>query len=311
MNEGKYQCRLVSRQFRVSDWDDFEINNIIYSARIPLEDANCLIVLYDPSEELLKFNGPKLWFTIEPSWHHHFRHDPVGKKLVRQLRPDEHIFYNNQVAEYRIPHPTFRSPMSTPRNPNPKLAAVACVNNYGGKGWFFKRHIWLRNRMILQPNVELFGDPNSWQRFRAFPKIWKKGAPRNFCNKKSPGKDMFDEEYIYFLSKYKVAVCLENCSEPNYFTEKIVNAVRAGCIPIYHAHSSVRKSFLTSAKWVDPCDFGFSPQRTISHALNENQEEYRQKNDKWLKSPILETTDDRTIIPRLHKIMEMKIKNKI
>jgi hypothetical protein len=42
------------------------IDDILYSPRVPLDKADALLALYDPSEELLVFDGPKLWFTIEP-----------------------------------------------------------------------------------------------------------------------------------------------------------------------------------------------------------------------------------------------------
>src|SRR5690348_10688271 len=119
-----FKCRIVSEQFRASEWSDFDIDGILYSPRLPLENADALIVLYDPSEELLKFKGPKLWFTIEPSWHHHFHRHPVGKKLVRVLGNSEHIFYGNNDPAYRVLHPTYRSQLTTPRVPVSKPAVV-------------------------------------------------------------------------------------------------------------------------------------------------------------------------------------------
>jgi hypothetical protein len=104
-------------------------------------------------------------------------------------------------------------------------------------------------------------------------------------------------------------VCLENSAEPHYFTEKFVNAARAGCIPVYHAHPTVRNEFLCDAKWVDPADFGFSPRRTIEYALAQDQSEFRRANDKWLKSGVLDETDDRNVLPMLHRIIRSKIEN--
>ncbi len=121
-----------------------------------------------------------------------------------------------------------------------------------------------------------------------------------------------DEEHVRFLSNYKVAVCLENCVEANYFTEKFVNATRAGCIPVYHAHPTVKERFLADARWVDPVDFDFSPRRTIEHALAQDQSEFRRVNDAWLMSGVLEKTDDRSYFQKLHDIMKWKLgKNSI
>jgi len=306
----KCRCRIVSKQFRASEWDDFTIEDIFYSPRLPLENADALIALYDPSEELLTFKGPKLWFTIEPSWHHHFHRHPVGKELMRVLDNSEHVFYGNHVPQYRVPHPTYHGPMTMPRVPVSKPAAVACVSNFGGRFWFLKRHIRLRNQMILCPLVELFGKPESWARFRHFPQLWIQRPPSNFQGRASPGRDHIDEEHALFLSGYKVAVCLENCVEPNYFTEKFVNAARAGCIPVYHAHPSVRQRFLANARWIDPVDFGFSPQRTIEYALAQDQVLFRNINDAWLASGVLMDTDDRKVFPMLHQILKSKNQSK-
>jgi len=40
-------------------------------------------------------------------------------------------------------------------------------------------------------------------------------------------------EFYHFISNYKFMICFENVSQPNYFTEKLVNAYYGGAIPIY------------------------------------------------------------------------------
>jgi hypothetical protein len=110
------------------------------------------------------------------------------------------------------------------------------------------------------------------------------------------------------LSAYKVAVCLENCTEAYYFTEKFVNAVRAGCVPVYHAHPTVKTSILSGARWIDPADFSFSPRRTIDFALNQDQMEFRSINDAWLESGILADTDELKVVPKLHEIISGKLR---
>ena len=98
-------------------------------------------------------------------------------------------------------------------------------------------------------------------------------------------------------------MCLENCTESYYFTEKFVNAVRAGRIPVYHAHATLKTSVLSSAKWVDPADFAFSPRRTIDFALNQDQMAFRSINDAWLESGILAETDELKVVSKLHEII--------
>ena len=270
-----------------------------------LEEADALLVLYDPSDELLRFTGPKLWFTSEPSWHSHFHSHPVGKRLVRELEVSERAFYGHPDARYRVPHPTYSGGLSRPRVASVRRAVVAIVSNFGGRLWFLKSHFRTRNRMILHRSVELFGKPDAWANFRHFPKLWTRRPPDNYMGQPPAGAD---DEGIRFLSAYKVAVCLENCTEAYYFTEKFVNAVRAGCVPVYHAHATVKTSFLSGARWIDPADFAFSPRRTIDFALNQDQMEFRSINDAWLESGILADTDDLQVVPKLHEIISGKLR---
>jgi len=163
--------------------------------------------------------------------------------------------------------------------------------------------------MILDRRVELFGKPEAWANFRHFPKLWIQRPPDNYEGRASPSADIYAEQNIRFLSAYKVAVCLENCAEAYYFTEKLVNAVRAGCIPVYHAHATVKTSFLSGAKWIDPAEFGFSSRRTIEFALDQDQTKLRSVNDAWLESGILADTDDQKVFPKLHEIVSAKLRN--
>jgi hypothetical protein len=163
--------------------------------------------------------------------------------------------------------------------------------------------------MILDRRVELFGKPEAWANFRHFPKLWIQRPPDNYGGRASPSADIYGEQNIRFLSGYKVAVCLENSAEPCYFTEKFVNAVRAGCIPVYHAHATVKTSFLSGARWIDPADFGFSSRRTIEFALDQDQTNFRAVNDAWLESGILSDTDDLKVLAKLHEIVSAKLKD--
>jgi len=306
-----FKCRVVSQQLRADTWDQFQLDDILYSPRVPLERTDALLALYDPSEELLAFHGPKLWYTNEPSWHHHFHSHPVGKRLVRELDASERAFYAHPDATYRIPHATYSGTLSRPRVASVRRAVVATVNNFGGRLWFLKSHFRTRNRMILDRRVELFGKPDAWANFRHFPKLWIVRPPDNYAGRASPsdGNDLYGDKTIRFLSGYKVAVCLENCTEPYYFTEKFVKAVRAGCIPVYHAHLTVKNRFLSGARWIDPAEFGFSPRRTLEFALDQDQATFRSINDAWLESGILADTDDLKVFAKLHEIVSGKLRD--
>jgi len=48
-----------------------------------------------------------------------------------------------------------------------------------------------------------------------------------------------DPEYFKFIEKYKFMICFENKSQPNYFTEKLINSYYGKTIPIYWGCSNV------------------------------------------------------------------------
>ena len=91
--------------------------------------------------------------------------------------------------------------------------------------------------------------------------------------------------------------------EPYYFTEKMVGAAQAGCIPIYRAHPTVRETFLVGAKWVDPADFGFDAGRTLDFALRQNLEEYQEANGRWLQSAAVQSTRVEEVFRRIGDVL--------
>jgi hypothetical protein len=287
---------------------DFVKDGIHYSFNIPLDQADGLIALYDPTEELLRFKGPKLWYTYEPQWHSHYCRNPVGKKLVKTLKNSEWAYYANPDVRYRVPHIVAADDLRKVRADQADMisqSAVATVSNFGGRLWFLNRQISLRNRIILSPLVRLYGRSTAWSNFRHFPQFWKREAPKNYMG--DVGGGHLDDNFIKFLSGYKVCVCLENSCEPYYFTEKFVNAVRAGCIPIYHAHSTVKEAFLNGAFWIDPQDFNFNPIDTIEYALSQDIQTFRDTNDAWLDSGILNKMTFSGFWEQICSIMEYKL----
>jgi Glycosyltransferase family 10 (fucosyltransferase) C-term len=284
----------------------FSHDGLLYSDGITQKAADALLALYDPTEELLHFKGPKLWYTHEPMWHPHFRRHPIGRQLVKSLLPSEWVYFANPHTAYRVRSLTFAHTLNKVRaNGTRRTAAVATVNYFGGPLWFLKPHIWLRNRMILESRVELFGRRTAWENFTHFPKIWRRGVPDNFRGETNLSH--LQDDFCEFLSRYKVYVCLENSCEPGWFTEKLVNAARAGCVPVYHAHPTVAERFLNGAKWVDPADHKFNAKRTIEYALAADQSEFQKANDSWLESGILEETGYLGFWNRIHTLIKAKL----
>lgn len=109
------------------------------------------------------------------------------------------------------------------------------------------------------------------------------------------------------LSEYSFIVCLENSYEPHYFTEKFVNAARAGCVPIYQAHPTVRQSVLRDASWIDPADYGCDVERTFEAALHCDVDTIVQKNAEWLDTAPLKKTDGYAVWSEIAEYFERRV----
>ena len=57
---------------------------------------------------------------------------------------------------------------------------------------------------------------------------------------RAPGK-YWDQEYINLLSEYRFVICFENEFRRGYHTEKIINPLIAGCIPVYWGSPFIEK----------------------------------------------------------------------
>ena len=56
------------------------------------------------------------------------------------------------------------------------------------------------------------------------------------------------------LSRYRFCLCLENCSCPNYVSEKLPEALLAGCVPIYRGAPNLEDYPVPLSCIVDPAD---------------------------------------------------------
>lgn len=248
-----------------------------------------------PTPGLWDFPGLRAWYWSEP-----ITFDRLSvRRVVRYLRQRKHFafLHHSESADVVMPVLTHYTLQPQFREPGARLnAAVAVVSNHGGVFWRFKRGERLRNRFVLCEEVELFGSELAWSAFRRWP--WSSaGTPKNYRGAWTAS--YLEGEHIARLSKYQAAVCLENCVIPNYFSEKFVNAVRAGCVPIYAAHSSVRTTYLDGALFVDPANHNFDPVATVQAALALDREAVAKQNFRWLESPAVQSTGDQAIWRRI------------
>jgi hypothetical protein len=76
--------------------------------------------------------------------------------------------------------------------------------------------------------TKIFNDINS---------IEKIDCPGKLFHNDSNLKTLFENNKIQYLKNYKFNICPENTQSEGYVTEKLFEALEAGCIPIYHGWS--------------------------------------------------------------------------
>jgi len=275
-----------------SPWHNRELSysGVIFSPFVDLDDADGAIWEYFPTDStILEYSGVKALYCCEPSWHSQYRSKLI-KNIIRNLDLDERLNYANPDPKYRVPHITNYKGDHFYNNKNRNTKAVAIVSNSGGRLGFLNQSMRLRNQLVTNKFVDLFGKKSSWSKYSWNGlKPWS-SYPHNYKGELNWEGSWLSEEQVKFMSQYKAAVCLENISEPFYFTEKFFNAARAGCIPIYHAHPSVRDGILQGAKWIDPIDFNFNSNQTLQAALDTSLEDFQNQNYLWLQKPEVKAT---------------------
>ena len=282
--------------FLAAPW--FQRNSEFSSAKYIFTSKGCLckcdglLSWWQPSELLYWFDGPKGFYCAEPTKVPSVWQQPAWQEVIERL--GERFIYRpgSDCVRNRIPHDTHYTTLNMRVTGERQRRCVAVVSNnhHGRSGQFFS--ISLRNRLVCNRHVDLFGRLDSWKRFeRRFFLIRR--PPRNYRGP-IPG-DWRSDEVIDLYSKYKVVICLENSIEDNYFTEKFVNAVRGGAIPVYHAHKSVRLGVLQNARWIDPEDYGFDANATLRAALDADLQEFQRANHEWLLSDAVAATESSSV----------------
>lgn len=276
------KSRLKKIQVRlISPWSPrLETEHAVFSAQLGAEDADALLCMWAPSSELATFPRRKAWYCCEPQCQ--FEHLENGKwvEIRNSLRAGEFLYHNHKNSIYRVPHITHYEDLEVVYQPRRLSKAIAVVSNTGGHPLRAHGHVRFRNSIITSANVDLYGR-SGWLRYRrrwySLPR-----APKNYCGE-IPG-DWPAHEKRRMMSQYKVCVCLENMNEPGYFTEKFVEAVLAGCIPVYRASPDVRETFLQGAAWFDPGDSRWPGPRAVDAALQASWADVVEVNSRWLKT---------------------------
>jgi hypothetical protein len=282
------------------------VNDVLISRQIPPDEADALIVYWEPTPLLAAFDKPKIFYCCEPSYYFQGFRKHGLRKILSHLNSDEFAYHNHPNPLLRVPHQTHETQEYIANyNDNRKSQAVAVVSNIRNP---LLRHADMRYRIrfITHQLVDLYGQKKTWLNFRNT--IFSSKAPPP--NYQGELKSRFAGK-IELISTYKVSLCLENSYEENYFTEKFVDAVRAGCIPIYRAHPSVKEGILNGAFWVDPADFGDDPEATIKYALSLDGKEIYHNNIEWFNSEEVQRTYLFSVYERMSEILLKKIEGVI
>ena len=265
----------------VSPWfGSLETTEAFFSSRIASEDADALLCDWAPSDELLTFKGRKAWYCCEPAAHFRSLGSGDWPSLRSRLADGEFLWHGHQNPLYRVPHITHVENLQMNRSGGRLDRAVAIVSNYGGPPFRRGRGTRLRNKFVSSQLVDLFGR-ESWSAYR---ERWfsRARAPRSY--KGNIAGDWSAAGKRQVLSQYRVAICMENANEPGYFTEKFVDAVCAGCVPVYHADETSAAGPLKGAFWIDPADYGNDSDATIAAALAADMQSVQDLNTIWLES---------------------------
>jgi hypothetical protein len=285
---------------------EFETGKFIFSGRVTLEEADAMLVSWQPVDDMYKFHGPKAFFCPEPFDVPSVWQQPEWQKAIRLLDKDDIVRPGHSNPLRRVVHDTHHVELNMRTGSDRLRQGVAVVSNNGSQWNAYWDEIKLRNALITNRQVDLFGDHTAWSRYR---RNWlmRKTTPRNYRGEIRG--NWTNDDLLDILEKYRVAVCLENSCEPYYFTEKMLNAVRAGCIPVYHAHPTVAAGILKDAKWVDPKDHGFDPERTLKFALDQDLREFQETNEKWLLSDAVAATESSRIRVQIAEILESQLQS--
>jgi hypothetical protein len=297
--DNRLQVRLISPwSLRV------ETATAVFDREISTQRADALLCEWEPAEELWSFSRRRAWYCCEPECQFRGQAKGTWPRLKARLRAEEFLWHGHEDVRFRVPHVTHFQALQMNRNTDRRNKAIAVVSNHGGSPLKAHPDIRFRNQLITSPLVDLFGRAG-WRRYR--PHWYSLPRTPLYYQGELPG-DWPGEQKRQLLSQYRVCVCLENMNEPGYFTEKFVEAVAAGCIPVYRASADVRDTVLQGAVWFDPADSRWPGARAIEAALQADSHAIQETNNRWLcESPQLAATHSAAVFDRIARILSSTV----
>lgn len=294
---------MTSKIRLISPWHT-EINagDFQFSTSFAPEETGALLCEWSPHQELLSFQRRKAWYCCEAT-SRGLPQTPEWQAFRKSLKPSEFLYHAHPDLRYRVPHITHVTTHLVNCSDQRLDRAVAIISNAGGSPWTRGRDLSLRARFATHPDVDLYGQNEAWSNFRR-TSFSRPRLPGNYKGE-IEGR-WHDAARFKCMSQYKAAICFENTREAYYFTEKFACAVQSGCIPIYHAHKTLKEGILKKAAWVDPATFDYDVDATIHFALNENMEKYWTINEEWFKSEPVRATSLTVVFETIGQILHQE-----
>jgi glycosyltransferase involved in cell wall biosynthesis len=225
---------------------------------------------------------------------------PAAKKLLRKFRHPEdgkiHIFYSagecvggnlpfNSQFDYvfsltpEIPtrQDYFRLPYAMLRMRANGFDAHDLIKSEG-----YEDKIMSENRKFCCLVTKNISGPGTSKRIEMFDILsgYKRvdSGGRRMNNVGRIGPSVVDK--INFMRNYKFAIAFENCAEEGYTTEKLPEAMLAGCIPIYYGNPLIHREFNPKSFVVSP-DSKLDELRDRVIEIDQNDELYAE----YLREP--------------------------
>lgn len=190
-------------------------------AVLPRRSFNCRVAQSFLDADFAADTRPKVFFTREPT-------PLLGEETRRNVQREDLVPFLLRFDDENIARRQFYVVLPDRRGHilrrlrgsiderRPRLACI--VNRYKQDDRLPLTRERLRFVDAMGEDIDIYGEPprgppNPWDRYANY-----RGAAR---------------DKIRTLRRYTFNLCFENCDEDGYVTEKIVDALAAGCVPLY------------------------------------------------------------------------------
>ena len=248
----------------------FEEAGIEFSAA---ENANLIIsgTFTKILASILKFGSSKkyLIWTIEPRFNKFF-----NSNLSYPFLPEVHIMnvYTGIFDDnyFFVPMPLQESRLDSKKTLGAgKRKVVSLMTYQSGRKWKFRHKGVDLDLCNLRTKIALEGHS------RGLLDIYGRAWPKKISQGQSRGEGWRDRK-MNILKNYNFTLCFENTNWPYYCTEKIWDAIKGGCLPIYYGKGNNIYEDFPKNSFLDYHDFN-DANSLFDYIQNIKEEEFRER----------------------------------